>query len=314
MAAEKLKFSKPSDRITTAVSAVLGIGVLGAGLSLLFNPIDIGIAAAITAAGFIKDSIPGYRRWKTNRHIKTGEWQPVSAEAPISRMVADLSKQMGRQKAPEIYLLSNEAYARKMLPFWKRKMTKPQVVEEMMSKMFKAIPGTNTIITTQQALDRGLTEGEMRFLAAHEMSHLQTKDNLSPATVVPKIGARVFNALSLTGMAVDVAAIFGITLPFLTGAAAPILLVSAVMSGTAAISKVFTNIGMRAIEKRADRNALALTRDLESAKTALASLDSRSYNRRVKALTKAFNKMSKPASPQAPANPAAPVQFRRHGL
>jgi len=310
---KKYKFNRPGDRIVTTTSAVASVAALGAGLSVGFNPIALGVAGGIALVSQVTGSltsIPAYKRMVIKSQVKKGTWQPVPADAPAIRITAEISKQLGRKEAPEVYTVDAKTIAKFALPFGMRWMMKLKPIEEpAMKSLFVALVGANTIITTKQALENGLTEDQLRFIAAHEMSHLHAKDQLSPSLRASGIVKKVTRVMFWGSLGAIGASVAGVTLPVLSGS---IALAGASWAGSYMTAKVINNFGMRKVEQRADRNGVFITRDLENAKDALKidptskneprpvkdflkdlTADHPFYNRRIKILTKAYNKITR---------------------
>lgn len=120
------------------------------------------------------------------------------------------------------------------------------------------------VIKITKAAAEKVTDGEMRFIIAHELDHIRHEHDLHLLTPV-----KAFNTLAtVTGFAAAYLA-FGQIDP------APLPTTTASLTG-AAISYAFmtmTNAHIwRNVERRADANALRATGDLDSAKSALTKI------------------------------------------
>ncbi len=286
--AKDWKFVTKRDRVVTASSTAAGLAVLGLGLSFVFNPVAIGVAAGLGAVSAVRLSRSAYRKKYANRLIKSGSVEAVADDAPITGIVADISTQLGMKDPPKIYTIKNSYDA----------------------GAFAAVPGANIILTTKAALTDGMSEKELRFVAAHELSHLKAKDNRSLGVFGLNTVAKTARYLVLGCIIAAGASLFGAALPVVAAAGTVTLLTgTAIAIGSYIAAKVAMKSGQRTMEQRADRNALYITRDLESGKSALARvypeklkkvslfkeafMDHPSLDRRIKIMTKAFKKVSK---------------------
>lgn len=298
-------FKTNRERASSAASAFGGIAAFAVGIGLVFNPV------VVTAAG-VWSFVKARRLQKSlsknsiESMVTSGYIEAVPADAPINTIVRDVSDALGRAETPQVYTLVERGLV--------GQVTGPQAKarKEAMSKLFAALPGTNALLTTKDALNAGYPENEMRFIAAHEVSHLQTDKN----------SAVTFGKLFVNGVKRPLlfaslgAAFLGIAAPLTMGVAA--LPALAVLVGAGFVANLIHKVGERIAEKRADRNALYITRDLEAAgnvmrrlyapgdreKPGVASkltdiLSSHpGYTSRVKALRSAFNDVSRyPALP-----------------
>jgi len=348
MADKKYKFNTIKDRTVITLSSVAGVTLFGASLSLFFNPIAIGVAGAVGAVCAGAMSTPAFYKRFVKKSIKRGTMKAVPADAPISGIAAQISRQLGRSDAPQIYV-------------WDDASKKPQTSQGERSKKeqeaegrFAAITGANALLTTTEALNNErLTEPKFRFIAAHEISHLMAKDHLSLSSMARAFFRGTSFALVAAALVAAGASVAGVTLPVFAAASIWMAAAPAVSGGVAVLgavinqvfsaagglllsvgwSDVINNIGHRKLEQRADRNAVAITRDLDGAKEALFAIQNDktrhnillrgkyrtnyfneifrthpTYKRRIKILTRAFKKISKLPPIEAPAKAATPVQ------
>lgn len=317
MPEKKWKNSLFRDRALTTTGAALSVGVLGGVAALTFSPIALAVAG-VFAAGRLAVShtmlVPFLWKKYVARKVRKGDFIPVPESERISLLAAELSAQMGRKQPPVLYTLSRKGFSNMMLPGGSRWMARlPNVLDEMMSKLFAALPGTNTIVTTEQALGQGLPEQELRFIVAHELSHLKTRDHLSPAMTAKSIVGAGYQALAICAGIALVAGLFGLALPVFGAAGALVGIGALFVAGAAA--KLVNNIGLRALENRADRNGLHATGSLLDAASALAHLnpkgarqvpwfqeitmDHPSFLRRAQIMTNAFNRHVSKSGPGA---------------
>lgn len=268
-------FNSLSDRIKTTAGATVGLGILGVGLAYLFTPAALAVAFGYGVYSFgtgIALAIPKFKEYVVNNEIKKGRWEPVAADAPAAKMAAEISAQLGRKEAPKMYTIDDKTVSKMALPFGLRWMLKiPDIRNKAMEGVFAALPGTNIILSTKEALGRELDPKALKFIVAHEMSHLQAKDNLSPSLLVRSLTKKATTLLFWGTLAAAGASLVGLSIPILAGTSTLWALggLTAVWAG----AKAANSIGLRAVEERADRNALYITRDFEAGRDALATID-----------------------------------------
>ena len=308
------KFKTIKERLLTSTSAVAGLSVLGIGLASVFNPIALGAVGAYSAYKYGSSAlmaIPPYKRWAMNRMVKKGHAKALPEDAPVSLMAKDISDSLGRPKAPKVYTIDVSTVAEIALPLGMRWLAKLRPVQdsisrEAMRKVFAAAPGANVLLTTKEALAT-TPEKEMRFIIAHEMSHLKT-DAFSPSIFARSIIKHTTQPLILAAGVATGLSLFGVGLPLTLGLSAIKALGAVIAIQYAA--KATAHFGMRVVERRADRNALYITRDMDGAQKAMDHLhDGKqrkamsifkeavqthpSYLPRKAALLKSFNAVSK---------------------
>jgi Zn-dependent protease with chaperone function len=329
MAKNQWKFRPLKSEAIITVAPAVGTIALGAVLSTVFTPLALGIAGAYAglqvAEGLLGIKIPAYKKWKSDRAIKNGSWQPLSGDYEVIKIATELSNQLGRPVPPDIYIVDEKFVAKAGLPFGLRWLMKiPEIHNKAMVNFF-AEAGANRLFTTGNFLNK-MSGAELRFVVAHEMSHLHT-DYASVSTIGREFVKAGYRSLFWMSIAAAGAAVVGVGIPAIAlggsaiGALATLLVTSKVAS-------IALNIGTRYKEARADRNGVYLTGDLEGAKKGLAAIDPSeekptiwleklgaamseplrshaSYYRRISALTKAFAEVAKIKQTPQPAVPAA---------
>lgn len=322
-ATEKQKiwnYSFPADGVKITLGALAGGALLIGGLSQIFNPVALGLAvgygAAKTAFALTMTGIPSLTNYSFNKMIKKGSLAPVPDDEEIVKIAADISKELDRDEPPKVYFANKALVAKMALPFGLRWMLKlmlknDKVADSVMSRVFAAVPGTNKLITTHEGLEKLSDKAELRFIVAHEMSHLK-RDYLSPAIMTRSFIKSTSRALFWGSVAALGAGLVGFSLP-----------VSAILGGSAlaaiggltvvkTAAEMVSNYALRTMESRADRNAIYITRDIKGAVEALETLHDKELSKaepvsvikeallthpsqikRTKALCTAFEKASK---------------------
>lgn len=315
MSQAKYKFKTMSERAAENATAVAGLTLYGVGLSQIFNPVALGIAGAYgayTVGRAALMNVPAYRDWEMGRMVKKGHATQLPDDHPFVQMAKEISEDLGRKQAPKVYTVTSDVVVQIALPpglrwLGKLRPVRDAIEEKAMPKVFAALPGSNLLMTTDAALNNGMSQDELKFIAAHEMGHLKTD-----AGSLNLLGRGFVNKMNMPLMLATTAAValsvFGVGLPVTAGMAAwkAFGALVAIKLGTDAALK----LGTRIMERRADRNALYVTRDLEAGQDAMewlhepaqkkphsllreALLTHPSYQRRLSAMQKSFNHVAK---------------------
>lgn len=315
MSQSTYKYKTLQERAAINTASVAGLTIFGVGLSAVFNPVALGVAggwATYSVAKSLLLTVPTYRNWQFNKMVKGGHAVLLPEDATICKMAKEISDDLGRKEAPKVYTVDTAVVASIALPAGLRWLAKLAPVrnlleEKAMPKVFAAMPGANTLLTTNQALNNGMTQDELKFIVAHEMAHLKSDAgslNIYSNAFIKKMST----PLLLATTAAIALSVFGIGLPITAGMGA--LKALGVFVATKAAADVAIRYGTRIIERRADRNALFVTRDLDNAVGAMQVLHEKeqmkpysnlkeafqthpSYIRRISALREAFEKVSK---------------------
>lgn len=284
-ATEKQKiwnYSFPADGVKITLGALGGSALLIGGLSQIFNPIALGLAAGYavtkTVSTMIHIAIPALANDRANKRLKNGLISPVPDDAPIVKIAADISEKLGRDTPPKIYFADKRLVAKMALPFGFRWMMKiDAIAETFMPKVFSALPGTNTLFTTREGLAQLSDKQELAFVTAHEMCHLK-KDHLSPAAMARSFIKSTSRALFWGSIAALGAGVFGITLPVSTILGGSVLAAIGGLVIVKTAAQMVNNYALRTAETRADRNAIYITRDVAGACAALENLLDQKYD------------------------------------
>jgi Zn-dependent protease with chaperone function len=312
MTEKKWNFSPFSDGVATTTTTAVGCAVLGIGLSYFFTPIALAAAVGYglyNVAQSATFAIPKVRDHYFKKQVEKGTYKEVPADAPVVKMAAEISNALGRKEPPKFYTVDDKTVAKMALPWGLRWMMKiPDIRKQAMPNVFAALPGMNTLIATEEALSRPRSAEELKFIMAHEMSHLHANDNRSPAIFGRTMVKKVTRALFWGTAAAVGLGIFGVGVPVIAGTSALMALGGLWATSTAA--KVCFNLAMRTVENRADRNAMYITRNYQAGADALADIDPASkrskplpfykemmmdhpsWHPRVKTLRESFNKVS----------------------
>ncbi len=306
------RFKTLRQSLRTIVPSVLALGAIGLGLAVFFSPAVAAVAGGLALLKIWRMAA-ALRPSVFENAAARGEVTRLPAHAPAMLIAQKLSTKMGFKTSPQIYV-ANKGLAETLVG---RVGSGPQARakwQERAAKYFGALPGTNIILTTAEALKcDAYPPGQLEFIIAHEMSHLKT-DGVSFNSFA-KIARK--SALSI-GVFAGVAAAIGIGVPTALGAAPALIAVF----GLRLLTKAAVTYGERAKERRADRNALYVTRNLPDALGTMDSLTEPAargymgvvelfsshptYQPRMQALKKSFNVVSRYPAPTAP-GAAAPA-------
>ena len=263
-------YSPVTGSLKMAAAATAATGFFVWGLSGIFNPIALGVAGAYAlykvGAGYAFTMVPDLRRKMVASAIKEGEFTPLAKDHSFQKMTNELSDRMGRPVPPDIYLVDEE-FVLKMAAPWGLRWLLKGAVRQQMHKVFAAVPGANMMLTTRQALAaREYDDESMRFVIAHELSHMQSDDHLTFERVAKGIINNMTKVLALGCGAAMISGMLGIASApaFLTLSSGGFVALCAAV-GTWAVASLGTKYASRVMERRADRNALYVTRDLRGA-------------------------------------------------
>lgn len=205
----------------------------------------------------------GYKHYTHKADILDGKGSPIPPGTTISTVVDELSPLFGRKKSPEILLHD--------VPF------SPFAADLHTDKLFMTHSAFADSIAGSLFGDSGAPNGpcnrdELKWIAAHEMSHLKV-DKKSGAAISHYVLFHVPYILvgaSLLGLGAHI--LSPGTLPLL---AEGVSYASAIFGAIGAniAGRVFLNYASRVREFRADRNALYLTRDFNVAASALRKVE-----------------------------------------
>lgn len=301
------RYTRPHQHVVSAACAAGAFGIYAGALSLMFNPAALGMALGVGAvrAGMSLYNETGLRGEKLLR-TDPNLWP---ADGGIQDLTDEIAARAGLPKQRAYFVIRSGSPA-------------------------MSVPHMNLILIDRSYLST-LGSRKLEYIIAHELAHTKCRDQyglwmlgrfaLSKTTGIMALmtGASVLsllvsgNSLALdTGLAQTGSNFLSATL--CAGAAGGLLF--AAHKGM----KLATNIASRMIERRADRNAMYLTRAFEAAHDFLTHAHEKgytaapgridlsehpSYYRRIKSLKRSFNEAAAFPLPQgkAPAShgPAA---------
>ena len=273
MGQKEWKFTSLNERVKITGASLAAIAVYGAGLSAVFNPLAIGVAAGYAGYSVAKVQISRFhpiRDFLLNRSIKKGRYTELPKDHRLAQIVGEVNQQLGRKKVPRILLVGEDTVAKMSAPPGLRRLVKP-LVRKNMHKVFAASPDADILITTQAALDKNLSEKQLRFIVAHEMSHIKM-DKDSTTLLGGLAIKKATRALVLGGLAVMALGAFGVALPMAFTSSMPVWGGLLALGGIRMAADIGIKYAHRIIERRADRNALYLTKDKDGAFEAMDML------------------------------------------
>ncbi len=309
----------------SVVTGVAALAVYGVTLSSIFNPAALALVAGVGAVAALEDQyglitriMPGRKSpheeiapTQNSGQNSTQDFgqdsgqnsgqisgpasgmRPLGPDTPIAQMVEDISARMGLQTPPPVYVADRAALSRMVLPYGARWILNiPFFQDRILPRVFCASPQIAAIITTDAAMKSIKDPAMMRFIIAHELSHIKTdrKDFYDTADLFMQKTASLL-LWGCAGMAVCAAV--GLAVP-LAGPGIGVLGMSGGTVGTSVAGFMGVQTGVlaglgpamlgaagamlarfsgglvaktasRMQEYRADRNALYITRDLRAA-------------------------------------------------
>lgn len=264
-------------RIAGNAAAAGAVAVYGAGLAQIFNPAALGMAAAYAAGNLIYNELMA-RYSGVPGLIRGGYISPLPQQhKALQTMADDMARVMGMWP-PKIYVV-NDRILRAMTPWYARWTLRDRYVRaKSMRQTAAAISNLNMIMMGEEMM-RQATDEELRFIIAHEMSHVKNGDSTTLRAFVHTAKKHMGHALLAgTGLAIG-AALFGsggMAAPLLLGAGAwPLLGPWLALGGlllTGGASGLLLNGASLVMERRADRNAIYVTRDGQGANQGLVDI------------------------------------------
>ena len=259
----------PLGERAVAAGASLGAAALfGFTLTQVFNPVAVGVAVAYGAGRVAYESITGRGPKAVQKMIDQGYIVPLPREhAHVQKLTDELAQTMGM--APHTAYIATEKVPRAMTPWILRWMLAiPEIRKKIMENTAGAASRLDIILMTEDFLKKA-TPDEARFVIAHEMAHAKNEDSDDLRTYGKKLKKYISQPLWL-GLGVmmlgGLLGVSGVTLPPLLAAGGMGVMMAGLTLGTASIAATLgLNYANRVVERRADRNAMYLTRDGEAA-------------------------------------------------
>jgi Zn-dependent protease with chaperone function len=219
------KYSTWQENLVIVATAVAGLGVYTVGLLITFNPwvvAGVGLYAGYHFLANIAMSVPAIRDKMLKPYIQKGEYTKLDLTHPLCQIAKAISQEMGRKKAPDVYLVSLPVVARMSFPLglkWLAKLSLvKKVLNEMaMPKIFAALPGKNVLLTTREALTQNLTEDHLKFITVHEMGHLKA-DAFNTGIYGRMLIKKTAEPLALLMLGACALSVVGVALPATLGA------------------------------------------------------------------------------------------------
>lgn len=307
------------NRAITAISGATGLG-LACGLAAVFNPAALGLAA-------------GYALFMTGRYYQ-GLVSPAHTKAYIARLQRDnqlgeryedpdllaltgkLSRDFNLAAAPQLYPVKPEFILKHYVPWFLRPLMRREARANI-STAFSIWPPDNLMLVPREGLNR-FPKNELNFILAHELAHQKARDDRMLLPVVQSIARHATNALLCGTLAVAGLSALGLAAPAALMTGMPVMAALGFIGLLKGASILGFNAATRIMERRADRNAVFITRDLESAEKALRRVDPSvpaphgfgrlgeilhshpSYPYRMESLKKAWNKIKDLPAPIQP--------------
>lgn len=267
---DEWQYAPLAERLAINTAALSGLALLGVTASFFFTPV---ILMTVSAYSAFKVSTFAIARHKKLREkimkweARKGDRIKLPDEHPFTQIVGDLSQQLERPKSPEIYMISEKALLKiQHLPF--RRFLKNST-EKKIKKHFSAdVFGDFLTVGNRAVNDNHYTSEELKFMAAHKMVHLKT-DKFSLPVLADNLGSYICQSLALGTIVACAFSIAGIVaMPFAMTIGSTALAVGS-LAGARIFSHSLSVYAAKRGEQRADRNALYLTGDIDSALSAI---------------------------------------------
>jgi Zn-dependent protease with chaperone function len=263
-----------NERVAEAGISLATAGAYGLALSQIFNPIALGVAAAYGVAQ------TGYLYYKLHKEDaideakKKGYFEELADDNQHLQPLVDEFTEAAGMTPHKVVRATEKFIKQAMLPWHLRWIMKVPKIKEKIMNNAAAANTTMDLMMVTRPFTKSHDPDVIRFVTAHEISHAKVEDsyklnNIAKVTKkhmnrVLLIGAVATAAAGLVGFAA-VPAVFAGGLGLFKGA-----LLLGVASSAANIGLNYAN---RIKERRADRNAIYLTRDIQPAIKFLNSVE-----------------------------------------
>lgn len=255
-------------------------------LSQMFNPLALGVTAAFGAAGL---AMYAYRAAGPGVADQRRALVREGAALPMDSAFGTHDPREGKRHEQILKAhLSNAARKMDLPDDFQAWYATDKFIEAMMDKaiplaqrrenlFFIHIP-SRTVLTTPQAMRKFMRDDQLEFVAAHELSHVKTQDHLSvnsflESAMLPTVSAGFWMTASVA--AINAAMGFIGMEPILDPSLQEGVNIWSSLAAQFAAGAGFvwtSGAASRMAEKRADRNALAVTGNLAAAQTAVDQL------------------------------------------
>lgn len=258
-------------RIISNAATLAAAAVYGSGLAMIFNPLAAGLAVAYgvgrTAYGYAHSGPAIVPEW-----IKKGYLRPLPPQYAHVQSIADqMTTVMGMAPAKVFILRSRQLYDE--APWYDRKhLRNKNTLRRVMRGQGMALSTANFIALSEDMIKKA-GPAELRFVIAHELAHVRNSDSSTPRAifgVIKKVMQRALWPVLLTASAAGLFGFGGIVTPGGAHTTSAGILLAAIkplgaLALTTGVVNLLTNCASLMMERRADRNAMYLTRDMQGA-------------------------------------------------
>ena len=186
-------------RYKTSTDTAIDIGITATtsaaylwGLSQIFNPIAIGLAAAYgLSCGSKRFLFPHlsekYRKKQVDKYLKQGLIAPANNIRNIETITAELSRKIKLPYTPDVYLFTEDMMPHLMSPLnkWFYGIAPPSEqtkIRKNLQDNFWA-SGVNKCIATTHEFLKNATDDDLRSVIGHELAHLKTNDSYHASSI-----------------------------------------------------------------------------------------------------------------------------------
>lgn len=264
-------------RIAGNAAAAGAVAVYGAGLAQIFNPAALGLAASYAAGHLVYNALMA-RYSGVPGLIRGGYISPLPPQYQSLQATVDDVARVMKIWPPKIYVV-NDRMLRAMTPWYARWQLRDRYVRAKCMRYTAAAVSNLNLIMMGEEMMKQASDEELRFIIAHEMSHVKNGDSTTLRAFANTAKKHMGRALLAgTGLAIG-AALFGsggVAAPLLLGAGAwPVLGPWLALGGlllTGGAARLLLNGASLVMERQADRNAIYVTRDAEGANRGLLDI------------------------------------------
>lgn len=249
-----------------AAATVIGAAAFGLTLSQVFNPLALGIAASYAGLRTIHQYAYMHllpertmRKWLEKSYL-----EKIPADHELQAITDEFTQTL--EKPRHTAFLAKDKLVMAMLPAYLKpvkffKSLQEKLLQKTRSKVAGALTTTDSVMATREFL-ASVTPRQLRFVLAHEMSHAKVEDSSSPALIFKVAKKHMFRALAAGVVVSAGAAMAGVaSVPTLVVGGISLLKAATILVVGSKLANAAINYSGRIQERRADRNAMYLTRD-----------------------------------------------------
>jgi hypothetical protein len=261
------KYAPLGERLTETAVSVGSAALYGLALTQIFNPVALGIAAGYGVARTAWTYYDSHGDRAREKAIREGYFAPLPEKyAKLQKVTDEMTDAAGMPRHHA--LLATPKITRMIVPWYLRfVLLVPEIKKKALQSTAAAVSSMDTVIATPEFMELA-DDRELRFVIAHEVSHAKVEDSYSAKNIAKSLKKHTQVGL-IAGLALTAGAgLLGMTaLPAVLAGGTSVVGGALMLGIVSAVANLGLNYANRIVERRADRNAIHLTRDPEAAES-----------------------------------------------